>query len=65
MSIRKRLGFDNDYTIPEWMLLEIRAVMSEVVDSHNRREVVHTDTRRNAEKIKNDIANAIDPNKEI
>lgn len=64
MIIRKQYTFDNNYTITESSLLEIRAVMAEVVDSHNRREVVHNDTRRNAEKIKNAIADATAPYKE-
>ena len=63
MSIRRilSLGSNTEYTISEWKLLEIRDVMLEVIDSHNRRGVVASDIRRNAEKISNSIANAIEP----
>ena len=64
MNIRKQFTIDSDYTIPEWVLLEIRAVLSEVVDSHNRRDVVHNDTRRNAEKISEAIREATQPYRE-
>ena len=65
MSIRKQFTIDANYTISEWMLVEIRAVLSEVVDSHNRRDVVHDDTRRNAEKIIKSIVDATQPNEDI